>query len=127
MERARASVPPGKNGDRKVLPLVPAAVEELRLIQGAPSALVFPSRMRPGTAYHFEEAWRTARKAARLAKFRFHDLRHTCASYLAQNGAGVLEIADVLGHRQLSMTRRYAHLTIDSKASLVNRVLGGIR
>ena len=37
-------------------------------------------------------------------------LRHTCASYLAQNGANLLEIGSVLGHKSPSVTQRYAHL-----------------
>ena len=52
--------------------------------------------------------------------------RHSCASYLAQSGASLLEIADVLGHKQISVTKRYSHLCIEHKASLINRVLGGI-
>ena len=63
---------------------------------------------------------------ADIKDFRFHDLRHSCASYLAQSGASLLEIADVLGHKQISVTKRYAHLCIEHKSSLINRVLGGI-
>ncbi len=65
--------------------------------------------------------------AAGVKKFRFHDLRHSCASMLAQNGATLLEIGDLLGHRQLQMTKRYSHLATSHKAALVNRVLGAIR
>ena len=39
----------------------------------------------------------------------------------------MLEIADVLGHRQLAMVQRYGHLTVDSKTALVKRVLGEIK
>jgi site-specific recombinase XerD len=46
---------------------------------------------------------------------------------LAQNGATLLEIGDLLGHRQLQMTKRYSHLATGHKAALVNRVLGGIK
>jgi integrase len=127
IERARASISTTKNGESKVLPLVPAVLAELQPIQGAPSALVFCSRVKPTVHYSFESVWQTALKAAKIHKFRFHDLRHTCASYLAQNGASLLEIADVMGHRQLAMTKRYAHLTVASKATLVNRVFGDIR
>ncbi|MDB5861126.1 MAG: hypothetical protein JWQ76_4815 [Ramlibacter sp.] len=49
------------------------------------------------------------------------------ASMLAQNGATLLEIGDVLGHRQLHMTKRYSHLTTGHKAALVNRVLGDLK
>ena len=54
-------------------------------------------------------------------------LRHTAASYAAQSGASLLEIADLLGHRQLSMVRRYAHLSTQSKAQLVARVFAGVK
>lgn len=126
-ERGCAYVCTTKNGEPRVLPLTPAAVAELQPRAGKPGALVFGSRRQPSSPFNFEGAWNVARKAAKLQNFRFHDLRHTCASYLAQNGASLLEIADVMGHRQLAMTKRYAHLTIKSKASLVNRVLGGIQ
>ena len=127
LERAVAYVGTTKNGDPKVLPLVPAVLEELRRHRVAPSALLFASRRRPEQAYAFESVWSTALKAAGVRDFRFHDLRHTCASYLAQSGASLLEIADVLGHRQLSVTKRYSHLTTAHKAKLVTRVLGEIR
>lgn len=57
------------------------------------------------------KAWENARGAAKLEDFRFHDLRHSTASYLAMNGASLVEIADILGHRTLQMVRRYAHLS----------------
>ena len=38
----------------------------------------------------------------------------------------LLEIADVLGHKQISVTKRYSHLAIEHKASLINRVMGDI-
>ena len=54
--------------------------------------------------------WLEIRDAAKLKDFRWHDLRHSCASFLAQNGATLLEIAEVLGHTSTTVTRRYAHL-----------------
>jgi integrase len=128
LERAVAHIRRTKNGQARALPLVPAVLEELRRFAGAvPQACVFPSRGELDKPRAFESAWRAALDRARVRRFRFHDLRHTCASYLAQNGASLLEISDTLGHRQLAMTKRYSHLTVDSKAKLVNRVLGGIR
>lgn len=126
-ERAEATVHRSKNGDKKVLPLVPAVVEEMRLFAGGPNTLLFPSRRRPDVAYNFDPSWDKALKLAGIKQFRFHDLRHSCASYLAQAGAPLLQIAEVLGHRQLSVTRRYSHLTTQHKADLVGRVLGNIR
>lgn len=55
-----------------------------------------------------EGAWKAARDAAGLSDVRSHDLRHTAASYLAVSGASPLDIASILGHRTLSMVRRYS-------------------
>jgi integrase len=126
-EHAVVHVGRSKNGDPKALPLVPAVIEQLRLHQGAPGGLVFPSARRPDVAYHFNPRWAEALRVAKIRNFRLHDLRHSCASYLAQNGATLLEIGDLLGHRQVSMTRRYAHLCAGHRSALVNRVLGDIR
>jgi integrase len=127
LERAIAYVGRTKNGESKVLPLLPAVVAEIGKFKGAGRTLLFASTRKPDVAYNCSDAWYAALKAAHIRRFRFHDLRHTCASYLAQNGASLLEIADVMGHRQLAMVRRYAHLTTKSKAALVNRVLGDIQ
>ena len=136
LDRAQAYVSHTKNTEPRVLPLLPAVVEELghlfaedqeRFKVAAAQQLVFRSRTRPDVPYHSEAVWQAALKAARVRNFRFHDLRHTCASYLAQSGASLLEIADVLGHRQLQMTQRYSHLTTKSKSALLQRVLGEIK
>ena len=47
---------------------------------------------------------------AGIKNFRWHDLRHTFASRLRMKGAPLEDIADLLGHKSLTMTRRYAHL-----------------
>ena len=127
-DRGIAHVKEAKNDHPRALPLVPTVLHELkRFASGRTETLVFPSRSRLTEPRHFESSWITALREAKIRRFRFHDLRHTCASYLAQNGASLLEIADVMGHRQLAMVRRYAHLTTDTKAKLVNRVLGQIK
>lgn len=61
--------------------------------------------------FDFRKAWIAALKQAKIEDFNFHDLRHSCASYLAMNGASLLEIAEVLGHKQVEVVRRYAHLS----------------
>ena len=57
---------------------------------------------------------------------RFHDLRHSAASYLAMNGASLLEIAEVLGHRSIETTKRYSHLSVEHKQQLTDRILGAL-
>jgi integrase len=66
--------------------------------------------------------WNRALREAGIEDFRFHDLRHTAASYLAMNGATLAEIADVLGHKTLQMVKRYAHLSDQHTASVVERM-----
>jgi integrase len=58
----------------------------------------------------FRTAWETAVRAARLDDFRFHDLRHTFASWLVQRGRSLREVQEALGHATQAMTLRYSHL-----------------
>ena len=126
VSKAVAHCATSKNGDPKVLPLVPKVVGLMKNFTGSPSALVFGSARNPGMPFAFETRWAIALQQAGIRNFRFHDLRHTCASMLAQNGATLLEIGDVLGHRQIAMTKRCSHLTTGHKAALINRVLGAV-
>jgi integrase len=77
----------------------------------------------PLTHSKYGKLFRDACKAAGVKNFRFHDLRHTAASYLAQNGATLLEIQQVLGHRTPAMVARYAHLTESHVEDVVDRVM----
>jgi len=125
-DRRTAYVATTKNGQPKVLPLTDSVIRELQLFDTKDNSLIFASRIKCEVAYCFTKPWKKALEDAEIKDFRFHDLRHSCASYLAQSGASLLEIADVLGHKQISVTKRYAHLCIEHKSSLINRVLGGI-
>jgi integrase len=57
-----------------------------------------------------EYKWRSVKKDSGLSDFRWHDLRHSCASILAQHGSSLPEIGSVLGHQSASATYRYSHL-----------------
>ena len=115
-----------KNGDPRRLPLVGKALEamrKLKLSNSGRSEFVFPRRGDPGRAYEaFDTHWHAALATAGIADFRFHDLRHTCASYLASQGASLLEIADVLGHRTMAMVKRYSHLAEGHKAAVIKKM-----
>ena len=128
-----------KNGDRRVLPLQGYARELLKglrkdRILGCDFA--FPSkkvgRDKSGRYIYqpidIRSAWQSVLKKAGVDDFRFHDLRHSAASYLAMNGASLAEIAEVLGHKTLQMVKRYAHLseahTSSVVASMNERIFG---
>jgi integrase len=116
-----------KNGDRRTLVLLPQLVDALRPLAGDAGRLVFGSvRSRYQVSASIDTAWRHAIARAQLRDFHFHDLRHCCASYLAQAGVPLNIVAEVLGHRGLEMTRRYAHLTTQTKATAMRSALGSI-
>ena len=56
---------------------------------------------------------------AGIKNFRFHDLRHTAASYLAMAGVDLNTIREILGHKSLEMVLRYAHLSPGHQANAV--------
>jgi len=70
-----------------------------------------------------ECAWTTARQHAGLTDFRFHDLRHTFASYMAMSGASLREIAEALGHRKLQQTMQYSHLLQSHTHGVIERMI----
>ena len=74
-----------------------------------------------------DRPWRAVRKAAGLVgdkHCRFHDLRHTTASYLTMNGASLAEVAEALGHRTLTMAKRYSHQSGEHVRSTFERISG---
>jgi len=129
----RAVLQDTKNKERRTLTLVPQVVDELRKLQKVrridgdlifsdPKATVISrGGHKPPGYFYFEKDWRKARDAAQLKDFRFHDLRHSCASYLAMNGATTAEIAAVLGHKTLAMVKRYSHLSDEHVRGIVER------
>ena len=113
-----------KNGETRAVPLTGyafAIFTQHATIRRLDTALVFPdiTGTRP---LGIRDAWEYAVKRAGITNFHFHDLRHTFASYLAMNGATLAEIAEALGHKTLSMVKRYAHLSEAHTAGVVARM-----
>lgn len=114
-----------KNGDRRRVPLASQALAELQKlnkIRRIDTALVFPSPTHPNQPIELKKAWLNALKRADVNNFRWHDLRHCTASYLAMNGASMVEIAAVLGHKTLDMVKRYSHLSDSHVSGVVERM-----
>lgn len=113
-----------KNNERRALPLVGYAydlLKELYATRRSDTQLVFP---RPDGKRHVSivKKWKRAVAEAGLEDFKFHDLRHSAASYLAMNGATLAEIAEILGHKTLQMVKRYAHLSEQHTTNVVARM-----
>jgi integrase len=115
-----------KNNQPKILTLTNDVILELMKFRYS-TGFVFPHSNNLDSYFkNFDCHWKEALSLAGISNFRFHDLRHTCASMLAMSGASLLEIAEVLGHKSISMTQRYSHLCVEHKATLTDRVFGGI-
>ena len=126
LNRGRAVLHETKNGERRAVAITGHVLEllkELAKVRRIASSLLFPSRenrpQKPQKPIDLRTPWETALKNADIRDFRFHDLRHSAASYLAMNGASLAEIAEVLGHKTLQMVKRYAHLSEGHTAAVV--------
>jgi integrase len=121
-----------KNGTRRRVPLSGLALsllQEHTKIRRLDTQLLFPSNRIPQQPIDLRKAFARAMKRAQITDFKWHDLRHCTASYLAMNGASLAEIAEVLGHKTLSMVKRYAHLSdghvSNVVASMNAKIFGG--
>ena len=113
-----------KNNEIRSLPLTGLAakvLKESRKVHRIDTDLVFPGKS-PKLPINIRWYWDEALKQAEITDFRFHDLRHAAASYLAMSGATTAEIAEVLGHKTLQMVKRYSHLTQQHTAKVVARM-----
>ena len=121
-----------KNGDRRRVPLsglALALLQEHAKVRRLDTNLMFPGNVHKDKPIDLRKPFETALKAAEITDFHWHDLRHCTASYLAMNGASLAEIAEVLGHKTLSMVKRYAHLSdghvSNVVASMNAKIFGG--
>ncbi|MCW5568188.1 MAG: tyrosine-type recombinase/integrase [Dokdonella sp.] len=87
--------------------------------------LVFPSPKTGARMDNINSSWEEVCAAAKLADFRFHDLRHTFASRLVMAGVDLNTVRELLGHSDIRMTLRYAHLGPDKLADAVAKLGAG--
>ena len=124
-----------KNGEPRYVPVV-GPVQQVLQAQAdrdpTGQGWVFKGA-RDAVPADLEMAWRAVRKKAGLTAekhCRFHDLRHTTASYLTMNGATLAEVAEALGHRTLVMAKRYSHQSGEhvrgTLERMANRFLGDL-
>jgi len=117
--------------DPRRVPLTVPAIETLASLVPAggfgcndfvflPKAPKMSHRLRPNQ--YFRESFEAALKKANIDDFHMHDLRHTAASYMIMNGVDLRTVADILGHKTISMTMRYTHLLDDHKLKAIDRI-----
>jgi integrase len=108
-----------KNGERRRVPLRGPALEvlkEWRQRDRFSTGRVF------GPTHFNSHRWGKVLKSACIDDLRFHDCRHTAASYLAMSGADLNSIATLLGHKTLAVTRRYTHLSDQHLGSAIEKM-----
>jgi integrase len=110
-ERRTLLVPLAKSGKPRTIALSGAAIA---LLQSIPhdegNEYIFPSPYsgHPFASLHYP--WDRIRRRAGLTDLRLHDLRHSFASFLVNQGVSLYVVQGLLGHTQVRMTQRYAHL-----------------
>jgi integrase len=111
-----------KNGQPRHVPMDSTVRDLLSgYIPTAGSKHVFPtaSGVRRSTV---QKAFRNARIRAGMLHLHFHDLRHTFASHWVMSGGDLYVLRDILGHKSIQMTQRYAHLSPTYKRAMVDRM-----
>ncbi len=111
LDKRTAYLPITKNGESRYVPLSSAAIKILNELPRSINGRVFPVN-RSSVSVTFT---RNAR-IADVKNFRFHDLRHTAITAMAEKLPNVLELSAVTGHKTLSMLKRYTHFKAEDLA-----------
>ncbi len=115
-----------KSGETRHIPLNEEAIDVLKAwrSQSAGDCLVFPGKN--GARFSsVNSSWRALIKEAKIQKFRWHDMRHHFASRLVMLGVDLNMVRELLGHSDIKMTLRYAHLAPQVKAEAVAKLVRG--
>src|SRR5580700_11504673 len=101
-----------KGGKMRYVPMLPEVADELRRF---PAVIgedrIFPPKAGAASGrQRVEGSFEDLLERAAIRDFRFHDLRHTFASWFMMNGGDLYELAKILGHSNIKMTERYAKL-----------------
>ena len=113
-----------KSGNTRHVPLNDEALRILKKwkSQSKTTDLVFPGK--DGKPLdNIQTSWQSTLRLAKITAFRFHDLRHHFASKLVMASVDLNTVRELLGHADLKMTLRYAHLEPEHKAEAVSRLL----
>ncbi len=110
-----------KNGERREIPIDNTLKEMFNSMPYSIESIYVFTDPKTGESYKsIKSSFSAALKKAGIGDFRFHDLRHTFASHLVMAGVDLISVKELLGHKSLSMTMRYAHLSHGHKRKAVN-------
>jgi integrase len=115
-----------KNGESHTVPLNDTALAAIRFQLGQHDELVFPRSDMEAIENIPSKMWQRVCKKANIKNFRWHDFRHTWASWLRQQGEGLDKIQELGGWKDPSMVQRYAHLDVKhlvQSASVIDGIL----
>ncbi len=110
-----------KSGQTRHIPLSPKAFEILTTWIGEEEVLtgrIFPAE-NGGRLDNVNNSWRKLLRDAKIAGFRWHDMRHDFASKLVMRGVPLNTVRELCGHSDLNTTLRYAHLAPDHKSEAI--------
>ena len=111
-----------KNGERREIPMNRTLRETLEgLPRRVDSDIVFPAQSGQ-TRVNLRGRFQRALREAGIEEFVWHDLRHTFASYLVMSGVPLTSVKELMGHKTLAMTLRYAHLAPDFQREAITRL-----
>jgi integrase len=126
LDRRILTLPKTKNGSVRHIPINSVAARAFAALYAdrKGSEAVFPSKRNDGAALVSARGWfKPALKAAGVEGFTWHCLRHTFASRLAMAGVDIRTVGELLGHKTLAMTMRYAHLAPAHNAAAVDKLV----
>ncbi len=119
------TIPTAKNGEARHVPMTSTvrAVLSRRPRSLDTGALVFPNGEGHPDLRWAKKTVPRALRAAQIEDFRFHDLRHTFASRLAMEAVDLMTIRELMGHKSMTMTLRYSHLTPGHRRTAIERLV----
>lgn len=115
-----------KNNKKRFVPLNEDMVGLLQSLRNNNSQFVFLG-IHGVPLKSVRKPFEGALKRAGISDFRFHDLRHTFASHYVMNGGDLLALKEILGHSNMKMVERYAHLAAAHKLRQINNLNGKFR
>ena len=111
-----------KNGEPRHVPMDSTVVDLFRNYPRTPGSELVFTNAAGGRLGWVQHGFRKALARAGISDLHFHDLRHTFASFWMQRGGELYALKDILGHKTIAMTQRYAHLSPAYKRAMVERM-----